>query len=150
MRISLATRFSATALAAAAPAAASAEQITSSAWDALQAVEIEEIITEDSYEVRKVFPSEIKDGVAQFDITGFVVPLGDTSNVTDFMLVPDMGFCPFCGDPAHGAALQVSLAEPLNYLEEGTRLSLRGSLETITDPQTWQSTIMRNAVVIDS
>ena len=147
MRISLATKFSATALAATSPAAA--QQITSPAWDALQAVDIEEIVTENSYEVRKVFPSEIKDGVAQFDITGFVVPLGDTSNVKDFMLVPDMGFCPFCGDPAHGAALQVSLAEPLTYVEEGTRLSLRGSLETITDPQTWQSTIMRNAVVID-
>lgn len=135
------------ALAAASPAFA--ENIDSPAWDALEAIKIEEIVTDTSYEVRKIFPSQIKDGVAQFDITGFVVPLGDVTNVREFMLVSDMGFCPFCGDPEHGTALQVSLAEPLPTLEEGTRLSLRGALETIEDSQTWQSTIMRNAVVID-
>lgn len=138
---------SATALAAASPTLA--ERIDSPAWDALNAIEIEEIMTDTSYEVRKVFPSEIKDGVAKFDITGFVVPLGDTSNVQEFMLVSDMGFCPFCGDPDHGSALQVSLAEPIPFVEEGMRLSLRGSLETIKDSQTWQSAVMRDAVVVD-
>ncbi|MDX8352302.1 hypothetical protein [Cognatiyoonia sp. IB215182] len=147
MARSLTMSVSATALAAASPALA--ERIDSPAWDAIQGIEIEEIITENSYEVRKVFPSEIKDGVEQFDITGFAVPLGDTSNVREFMLVSDMGFCPFCGDPDHGAALQVSLTEPMPFVMEGMRLSLRGSLETIDDPQTWQSTIMRDAVVID-
>ena len=137
----------ATALAAASPALA--ERVDSPAWDALAAIEIEEIITDTSYEVRKVFPSEIKDGVAQFDITGFAVPLGETSNVREFMIVSDMGFCPFCGNPEHGTALQVSLAEPLPFVEEGMRLSLRGSLETIKDSQTWQSAIMRDAIVID-
>lgn len=138
---------SATALAAASPAMA--EQIDSAAWDALAAIEIEEIMTDTTYQVRKIFPAEIKDGVAQFDITGFAVPLGDTSNVRDFMLVSDIGFCPFCGDPEHGTALQVTLAEPLDFVEEGMRLSLRGSLETIKDDQTWQSAIMRDAVVVD-
>ncbi|WP_108815874.1 hypothetical protein [Loktanella sp. Alg231-35] len=135
------------ALAAASPGLA--ETIDSAAWDTLAAIEIEEIVTETSYQVRKIFPAEIKDGVAQFDITGFAVPLGDTRNVREFMLVSDIGFCPFCGDPTHGTALQVTLAAPLDFVEEGTRLSLRGSLETIQDDQTWQSAIMRDAVVID-
>ncbi|MEL6840521.1 MAG: hypothetical protein AAFP85_14610 [Pseudomonadota bacterium] len=138
---------SATALAAASPGLA--ERIESPAWDAINGIEIEEIITDTSYEVRKVFPSEIKDGVEQFDITGFVVPFGDLSNVREFMIVSDMGFCPFCGDPDHGSALQVSMTEPLPFIEEGMRISLRGSLETIKDSQTWQSAIMRDAVVVD-
>ncbi|MEM9786484.1 MAG: hypothetical protein AAF801_08270 [Pseudomonadota bacterium] len=138
---------SATALAAASPGLA--ERIESPAWDAINGIEIEEIITDTSYEVRKVFPSEIKDGVEQFDITGFVVPFGDLSNVREFMIVSDMGFCPFCGDPDHGSALQVSMTEPLSFIEEGMRISLRGSLETIKDSQTWQSAIMRDAVVVD-
>lgn len=125
-----------------------AETTDSAAWDMLSAVEVEEIVTDSSYQVRKVFPAAMKDGIAQFDITGFVVPLGETSQVREFMLVSDMGFCPFCGDPDHGTALQVSLAQPLPMITEGMRLSLRGSLETVTDEQTWQSAIMRDAVVV--
>lgn len=138
---------SAAALAAASPALA--ERATDASWNLLEAIKVTEIITENSYEVRKIFPAEIRDGVAQFDITGFAVPLGDGTNVTEFMLVSDIGFCPFCGDPDHGAALQVTLASPLPVLEEGTRLSLRGALETIKDDQTWQSAVMRNAIVLD-
>lgn len=138
---------SATALAAATPGMA--ETVDSAAWDALAAIEIEEIMTETTYEVRKIFPAEIRDGVERFDITGFAVPLGETENVRDFMIVSDIGFCPFCGDPQHGTALQVTLAEPIPFIEEGMRLSLRGSLETIKDEQTWQSAIMRDAVIVD-
>ncbi|WP_439155617.1 hypothetical protein [Yoonia sp.] len=141
-----------TASLAAAIAAASpsyAERIESAAWDTLAAIDVQEIITNDSYQVRKVFPSAIKDGVAQFDITGFVVPLGGTTNVRDLMLVSDMGFCPFCGSPEHGTSLQVSLSAPLPVITEGMRLTLRGSLEPVTDDQTWQSAIMVNAQIID-
>ena len=139
---------SATALAAASPSFA--ETIDSAAWDALAAIEIEEIMTETTYQVRKVFPEEIAKGVSDFAITGFAVPLGSTENVSDFMIVSDMGFCPFCGNPEHGTSLQVTLADPIPFIEEGMRLSLRGTLETIDDEQTWQSTIMRDAVVVDS
>ena len=146
MKSSRTLSVSAAALASASPALA--ERIDSPAWDALAAIQIEEIVTDTSYEVRKIFPVEIKDGVEQFDITGYAVPLGDTANVREFMIVSDMGFCPFCGDPEHGTALQVTLTEPLPFVEEGMRLTLRGSLETIKDSQTWQSAIMRDAVVI--
>lgn len=138
---------SAAAMAVATPGAT--ERIESDAWDALAAIEINEIVTATSYEVRKVFPAEIMNGVERFDITGFAVPLGDTRNVRDFMLVSDMGFCPFCGDPEHGTALQVTLSDPITVIEEGMRLTLRGSLETIHDNQTWQSAIMRDAQIID-
>ena len=138
---------SATALAAASPGFA--ESIDSPEWDLIGAIEITEIATDTTYEVRKVFPAEIKDGVARFDITGFAVPLSMDGEVSELIIVSDMGFCPFCGDPEHGKALQVSLATPIPMFEDGTRLTLRGTLETITDPETWQSALMRDAVVIE-
>ena len=36
---------------------------SSSQWDLLASIEIEEIITDTSYEVRKTFPSEVENGV---------------------------------------------------------------------------------------
>lgn len=139
---------STTALAAA--SSAFAEQIDSAAWDLLEAISVEEVISDTTYEVRKVFPAEIADGIAQFDITGFAVALdGNGSDVSELFLVSDMGFCPFCGDPAHGSALQVSLTTPIPMFEDGTRLSLRGALEAVTDTETWQSAVMRNATIIE-
>lgn len=139
---------STTALAAA--SSAFAEQIDSAAWDLIESIAVEEIVSDTSYEVRKVFPAEIKDGISQFDITGFAVAVnGGDSDVTELFLVSDMGFCPFCGDPAHGSALQVTLTSPIPMFEDGARLSLRGALEPVTDPQTWQSAVMRNATIIE-
>lgn len=44
--------------------------------------------------------------------------------------------------------LMVELDDPIQTFEEGTRLSLRGDLEAVTDPETWQSAVMRRAVVV--
>ncbi|HCP80860.1 MAG TPA: hypothetical protein DIT67_04440 [Octadecabacter sp.] len=113
-------------------------------WDLLSQIEVDEIITETSYEVRKVFPSSIENGVEQFDISGYLVPLNEGAEISDFILISDMGFCPFCGSPEHGTSLQVSMAAPITF-EEGKRVTLRGALETVTDPQTWQTTLLNNA-----
>jgi len=118
-------------------------------WDVLASIEIEEIVSETSYEVRKVFPAAMKDGIAQFDITGYAVPMSFDGAVSEILLVSDMGFCPFCGSPEHGTSLQVSLASPILGLEEGTRITVRGQLDAIIDPETFQSAIMRDATVID-
>jgi hypothetical protein len=117
---------------------------TSAQWDLLAAIEIEEIITDTSYEVRKVFPSALENGVEQFDISGYLVPLSDGAEISDFILISDMGFCPFCGSPEHGTSLQVSMADPIPF-EEGKRVTLRGALETVTDPETWQTTVLTGA-----
>ncbi|MFT5744277.1 MAG: hypothetical protein ACI86S_002358 [Paracoccaceae bacterium] len=122
---------------------------TATPWDLLAAIQIDEIMTDTTYEVRKVFPAAIENGIESFDISGFVVPLTDGNEISDFILVSDMGFCPFCGSPEHGTSLQVSLASPVAGLIEGSRVSLRGSLEAITDPETFQSAIMRNAQIVD-
>ncbi|MBU2993792.1 hypothetical protein Q4555_11850 [Octadecabacter sp. 1_MG-2023] len=126
---------------------ATAEQ-TSDAWDLLAAIEVDEVITGTSYEVRKVFPTAVENGIEQFDITGYLVPLAEGAEITDFILISDIGFCPFCGSPEHGTSLQVSMADPIGY-EDGTRVTLRGALEAVTDPETFQTTIMRDASLID-
>lgn len=119
------------------------------AWDYLAQVEVEEFITETSYEVRKTFPANLEDGIEDFDITGYVVPLTDGPTVTDFILISDAGFCPFCGSPEHGVSLQVSMASPSPDLVEGARVRLRGLLEAVVDPETFQATKMRDAHIID-
>lgn len=142
-------RLSVSAAALSAPfafAAGSAWSDETTSWDLLAAIEIEEIVTDTSYEVRKVFPSAVENGIEQFDITGYVVPLyGEGNAITDLILVSDMGFCPFCGSPEHGTNLQVTMAEPLVGFEEGSRITLRGSLQAVTDDETWQTTILTGA-----
>lgn len=120
----------------------------SSPWDLLAGIEIEEIVTETSYEVRKIYPAAIENGVEQFDISGYVVPLYSDTDFKEFILISDMGFCPFCGDPDHGTSLQVSMTEALPSFVEGQRITLRGALEPVTDSETWQTTILKDAQLL--
>jgi hypothetical protein len=120
---------------------------TTKSWELLSAIKVEEIVTDTTYEVRKIFPTEIKNGIDQFDITGYIVPLTDEPNISNFILVSDMA-CPFCGSPEHGTSLQVKMTNPLKGFEEGTRITLRGALQAVTDPETWQTTIMINARIL--
>ncbi|MEL6960226.1 MAG: DUF3299 domain-containing protein [Pseudomonadota bacterium] len=119
------------------------------AWDLLKQIEVQEYFTDTTYEVRKIFPAAVENGIEQFDITGYMVPLyGDDTGITDFILVSDMGFCPFCGSPEHGTNLQVTMAEPLTGYVEGSRITVRGALEAVTDSETWQTTILTGAQVL--
>ena len=119
-----------------------------SPWDLLADIQIEEIVTETSYEVSKIYPSVIENGVEQFDISGYVVPLYSETDLKEFILISDMGFCPFCGDPDHGTSLQVSMENPLPGFVEGQRITVRGALEPVTDSETWQTTILKNAQIL--
>lgn len=119
-----------------------------SPWKLLADIEIEEIVTETSYEVRKIYPAAIENGIEQFDISGYVVPLYSETDLKEFILISDMGFCPFCGDPDHGTSLQVSMTEALPNFVEGQRITLRGALEPVTDSETWQTTILTGAQLL--
>ncbi|WP_421704608.1 hypothetical protein [Aliiroseovarius sp.] len=117
-------------------------------WALLSAVEIEEIVTETRYEVRKSFPEQLEQGISDFRISGYAMPMEAGASVRQVMLVSDMGSCPFCGQADHGITLMVELDEPISTFDEGTRLSLVGDLEAVTDPDTWQSAVMRHARVV--
>jgi len=117
-------------------------------WDLLKSIGLEEIVTETSYEVRKSFPESLEGPVEGFSLTGFVIPLWNDGEIKDFILVSDMGFCPFCGDPEHGTAVQVELDMPMSELEEGMRITVQGVLEPVLDPETMQSVRLVRAAVV--
>lgn len=129
---------------------ASAAIASDDPWALLAGVAIDERVDGDSYVVTKTFPAAIENGISDFLITGYAVPLTPGERVTELMLVSDMGNCPFCGSSDHGVSLQVQLDEPIIGLEAGTRLSVRGALEPVHDTDTWQSTILRAARVVES
>ncbi|WP_417253684.1 hypothetical protein [Celeribacter sp.] len=117
-------------------------------WDLLKGITIDEVVTETSYVVKKGFPERLKNGVQGMELTGYAVPLTPGSEIRELMLVSDMGLCPFCGSADHGASVQVNLDTPLVGLEEGTRLTLRGDMMPVHDPETWQAAILENAVLV--
>ncbi|ATG47410.1 hypothetical protein [Celeribacter ethanolicus] len=119
-----------------------------SGWDLLKGITIEEIVTDSSYEVKKGFPERLKNGIEGMELTGYAVPLTPGADVTDLILVSDMGLCPFCGSADHGASVQVSLNTPIQGLEEGARITLKGNMKPVLDPETWQAAILENAEVV--
>lgn len=117
-------------------------------WQLLDQIEIEEIVTETTYEVRKRLPEELDQGMNGVEITGYAVPMIPGDMVQELLLVSDMGICPLCGSEGHGAALQVTLAQPIASFAEGTKLRLRGDLRAVRDPETWQAAILLGAELI--
>ncbi|MEM5475979.1 hypothetical protein [Pacificibacter sp. AS14] len=118
-------------------------------WALLGEVDINEVVTDNSYEVKKSFPKQLEDGIEELTITGYAMPLTPGNLIRELILVSDMGTCPLCGSPDHGTSLQVTLAQPLANFEDGARITLRGKLSAVTDTTTWQSAVLENAVRID-
>ena len=143
-RIALMSTFGVSTVAFTAPAALAQVDV----WQLLDQIEIEEVITETSYEVKKTLPSEIDEGLQGVEITGFAVPMIPGEMVQELLLVSDMGLCPLCGSGEHGATLQITLAEPVPSFEEGAKLTLRGDLQAVRDPETWQAAIMTSATLV--
>ncbi|QGX98840.1 hypothetical protein EI983_11375 [Roseovarius faecimaris] len=119
------------------------------AWSLLKEIEITEHVTETEYEVRKSYPPALAEGrEIEIEITGYATPALPGEMIQDLLMVSDMGLCPFCGSLEHGATLAVSLAEPIPVIDDQTRLTLRGTLSPVTDPETWQSVVLKNAQII--
>ncbi|GAA6163147.1 hypothetical protein NBRC116590_08510 [Pelagimonas sp. KU-00592-HH] len=133
---------------AAAFAAAYGSTAHADAWQILDQIEIEEIVTETSYEVRKTFPEALQQGALDVEITGYAVPALPGEAIRELILVSDMGLCPLCGSAEHGASLQITLADPIETFDESRRMTLRGALTPVTDPETWQSAILENATIL--
>lgn len=130
-------------------AATSLSAAESDAWSLLKQIEITEHVTETEYEVRKKFPSALAEGrEVEIEITGYATPAMPGDMIQDLLMVSDMGLCPFCGSLDHGGSLLVSLANPVPVIDDQTRLTLRGTLSPVTDPETWQSVILKNAQIV--
>ncbi|MEM9349479.1 MAG: hypothetical protein AAGA47_04405 [Pseudomonadota bacterium] len=74
-------------------------------------------------------PVAADEGSALYEMTGYVALVRSAAEVSEFMLVSDMGVCPWCGEAGHGVALEVQLAGPTLDLEDGQRITVRGVLE---------------------
>lgn len=120
------------------------------AWTLLEQIQIKEIVTETTYEVQKQWPEGMEELGRDIKITGFAAAMIPGEMVQDIILVSDMGLCPLCGNGGHSANLQIKLAEPIPYFEEGTKLTLQGDLRKVLDPETWQSAILENARLVAS
>jgi hypothetical protein len=144
-RIALAATFVSTAHGLSAETAAPGTDV----WQILDQIDVEEIITETSYEVRKSFPEALQKGALEVEITGYAVPALPGDAIRELILVSDMGLCPLCGSADHGASLQIALNDAIPTFDESRRVTLRGTLTPVTDPETWQAAILENATIVE-
>ncbi|CUH64129.1 hypothetical protein TG4357_01094 [Thalassovita gelatinovora] len=129
-------------------AAATTASAQPDAWHLLNQIGIEEIITDTSYEVRKTYPAGLEQGSRNFEITGYAAPMIPGETVRDLIMVSDMGLCPLCGGSDHGANLQITLADPIAMTDDSVRITVRGTLNRIDDPETWQAVILQDAQIV--
>lgn len=118
-------------------------------WSLLDQIQIEEIVTENSYEVRKSWPNAFAQDLQNIKVTGFAVAMIPGQQVKELLLTSDSGICPLCGSGDHAATLQIVLDEPLEGFVEGQRISVEGTLMRVDDSTTWQSAQMINARLVD-
>ena len=115
-------------------------------WDLLAAIEIEEVLEGERWEAHKSYPDALLAALEGFEITGHVVPVTAQAELELFLLVPDPADCPFCGSgDGYGPSLEVTMRRPLDAAE-GERVTLRGDLELVADPETWQAVRLTDAV----
>ena len=121
-------------------------------WALLDQIEIEEIVTETSYEVRKSWPDAFAQNLNNMRVTGYAVamiPAAPGQKVQELLLTSDSGICPLCGSGDHNASLQIVLDTPIEGFVDGQRISIEGTLQRIDDTTTWQSAQMVNARLLD-
>ncbi|WP_370228784.1 hypothetical protein [Cognatishimia sp.] len=125
-----------------------AQAETTDAWQLLEEIKIKEIMTETTYEVQKTFPEQMEERGEGILISGYAFPMLPGETISELILVSDMGLCPLCGNGDHGANLQIKLAEPITNFDESIRITLRGNIKAVTDPETWQAAVMEDAQII--
>lgn len=97
---------------------------------------------------RALQPVGEQNGVAVYEMTGYIVLQKADRAVQEFMLVSDMGLCPWCGNAGHGGAVEVQLADPNFRIEDGARITVRGALETLDASNPALSTRMIGAEIL--
>ncbi|KMW57818.1 hypothetical protein AIOL_002786 [Candidatus Rhodobacter oscarellae] len=119
-------------------------------WQVLQGVTITEELDGDIWQAKKSFSADVLAAAESrnFDIAGFYVPIQAQAYIEFFLLVPDPADCPFCGNGGYGPSLEVTLKKPMKDMAEFSKLHIRGQLELIDDPTTYQAYRMIDAAVV--
>ncbi|MEM6277481.1 MAG: hypothetical protein AAF714_11080 [Pseudomonadota bacterium] len=79
-----------------------------------------------------LLPVDLELANAQTEVTGQVFLTRADAEVSEFILVSDMGFCPWCGSADHGIAVEVQLDQAM-ALEHGAQITVSGALETLQE-----------------
>ncbi|MEL7344052.1 MAG: hypothetical protein AAFN59_04220 [Pseudomonadota bacterium] len=117
-------------------------------WDLLTSVKITEVGEGLDWRAEKTFSEDIRAAADAFQISGFVVPIVPEPYVQTFLLVAEPEDCPFCGSSGYGPVLEVHLKRPLAGLTEFAELTVRGQLELIDDPMTFQAYRLLEAIPV--
>ncbi|MEM1101045.1 MAG: hypothetical protein AAGH73_05890 [Pseudomonadota bacterium] len=99
-------------------------------------------------EARFLMPVAQDDGGDLYEVTGYLHLVKVSAEISEFILVSDMGVCPWCGGADHGTALEVQLADPATRLEHGQRITVRGQLEDIRGLDAHMTTRMVSATIL--
>lgn len=116
-------------------------------WELLSSVRVTEILVNDRWGAKKEYPEALLAARQGFEIEGYYVPIEAQPYVRSFILVPDPADCPFCGTSGYGPALEVQLKGRMADIAEFSRITVRGELELITDPDTYMAYRMVDAAV---
>lgn len=117
-------------------------------WELLSSVRVTEVLVNDRWGAKKEFPEALVAAQNGFEIEGFYVPIEAQAYVQSFLLVPDPADCPFCGSSGYGPSLEVKLKGNMADIAEFSKLTVRGDLELIHDPDTYMAYRMVDAVLI--
>lgn len=100
-------------------------------WELLSQIKLEVKADWDTMQVvlEKTYPTTMGEVVEEFTITGYVAGehSGETE-ISELLILSDIGFCPLCGGGDHTTSLTVELDGPIAALEPETRITVTGTL----------------------
>ncbi|MGR3468178.1 MAG: hypothetical protein ACU0CI_09870 [Shimia sp.] len=104
---------------------------TQDAWALIGDVTKAESAADAALALTALYPAGTEGDAPAFELTGYVALMSASAEASEFILLSDMGFCPWCGETGHGAAVPVTLKAPAGALEDGARITLRGALDVV-------------------
>ena len=121
-----------------------------SPWEVIGGVVLTETGGDEDWAVEKAYPDGWADGAEDFVIEGYAVVYAAQAILTDVLLVPDASQCPFCGgDQGYGPTLEVLFDGPVTIDVPEEPILVRGRLEAVDDPRTYQAWRLVDARRID-
>lgn len=117
-------------------------------WQLLSEATVSEAEENGVWRAEKHFPEGLRAAASSFEISGYLVPVLAEPYIQHFLLVADPDDCPFCGSSGYGPALEVNLRTPLPDLPEFSEITVKGELELIDDPETFQLYRLNDAVAV--
>jgi len=115
----------------------------------LDTVQIKEVMSGNQWRAEKTFSDGLRAATDGFTIEGYYLPIEAQGYISSFLLIRDPADCPFCGLSGYGPSLEVTLKRPMRDRAPYSKITLRGDLELIDDPETYMAYRLIDAAVLD-